>query len=136
MKVVQTILVLALVASNVTAQINGDKLLGVYWSPKKDAKIQFYKKGEQYFGKTIWAASPKKDINNPDVALRTRDLLGLDILTSFSFEDEQYTGGLVYDPANGKTYKCKISFSGSNLKVRGYIGISLLGRTEIFERIP
>lgn len=117
------------------AQNGPDKILGFYWSPKKDAKIEIYKKGDRYFGKSVWAATPKKDVENPDKHLRQRDLLGVNLLTNFSYNDGNYSDGEVYDPANGKTYSCKISFTGLDLKVRGYIGISLFGRTEIFERI-
>jgi uncharacterized protein (DUF2147 family) len=116
-------------------QTGPDRILGVYWSPKKDAKIEIYKKGDKYFGKSVWLATPKKDTENPDKQLRQRDMLGVNLLTNFSYDDGGYSGGEVYDPANGKTYSCKISFIGRNLKVRGYIGISLFGRTEIFERI-
>ena len=117
------------------AQTGSDKIIGLYWSPKKDAKIQVYKKGDRYFGKTVWTATPQKDTKNPDKTLRERTLAGIDLLSNFSYDNENYTGGEVYDPGNGKTYSCKISFVGQNLKVRGYIGISLFGRTEIFERI-
>lgn len=116
-------------------QVPVDRILGIYWSPKKDAKIEVYKKGSHYFGKTIWAAVPRKDTQNPDKQLRQRDLLGVDLLTHFSYDDGNYVNGEIYDPENGKTYSCKISFSGRNLKVRGYIGISLFGRTETFERV-
>jgi uncharacterized protein (DUF2147 family) len=121
-----------------SAQISkpvSDKIIGIYWSPKKDAKIEMYKKADRYFGRTIWAANPGKDTKNPDLQLRKKDLLGLDLLTNFSYDDGVYTDGQVYDPESGKTYSCKISFSGYNLKIRGYIGISLFGRTEMFERI-
>jgi len=117
------------------AQTGSDKIVGLYWSPQKDAKIEIYKKGGRYFGKSVWVATPKKDTENPDKLLRKRDILGVNLLTNFSYDDGGYTGGDIYDPANGKTYSCKISFAGQNIKVRGYIGISLFGRTEIFERI-
>ncbi len=123
------------VANHGYAQTGSDKILGLYWSPKKDAKIEIFKKGDRYFGKSVWEATPKKDLENPDLQLRQRDLLGVNLLTNFSYNDTEYSGGEIYDPANGKTYSCKISFTGQNLKVRGYIGISMFGRTEIFERI-
>jgi uncharacterized protein (DUF2147 family) len=112
-----------------------DKVTGVYWSPKKDAKIEIYKKGEQYYGKSIWVAVPKKDVENPEVSLRKRSTLGIELLTNFNFANGEYSGGSIYDPQSGKTYSCKMTLIGENLKVRGYIGISLFGRTEIFERI-
>jgi hypothetical protein len=42
-----------------------DKIIGVYWSPKKDAKIEIYKKGDMYFGKSIWSSTKRKDLKNP-----------------------------------------------------------------------
>ena len=118
-----------------TNTILADKITGQYWSPKKNAKMQVYAKGEKYFGKFIWLASPRKDTKNPNETLRKRELVGVEFLTNFSYDDDAYTGGKIYDPESGKTYDSKMSLNGDNLKVRGYIGISLFGRTEIFERV-
>jgi uncharacterized protein (DUF2147 family) len=112
-----------------------DKIIGVYWSPKKDAKIEIYKKSDTYFGKSIWTETKRKDLKNPNPSLRDRELLGTDLFTNFVYKDGTYEDGKIYDPENGKTYDCKISFNGKSLKVRGYIGISLFGRTETFQRI-
>ena len=112
-----------------------DKIIGVYWSPKKDAKIEIYKKGDMYFGKSIWSSTKRKDLKNPNPALRERDLLGIELFTNFAYKDGTYEDGKIYNPESGKTYDCKMSFSGKNPKVRGYVGISLFGRTEIFERL-
>lgn len=113
----------------------GDRIIGLYWSPKKDAKIEIYKKGGQYFGRSVWALNPRKDTENPNGALKTRQLLGVDLFSGFIYEDGAYTAGKVYDPESGKTYDCKMNLNGEVLKVRGYIGISLFGRTEYFQRI-
>lgn len=118
-----------------TKNVSPNEIIGFYWSPKKDAKIEIYLKGQQYFGKFVWAATPRKDIKNPTKSLQNRDVLGLEFLTGFSYDDEIYKGGEIYDPETGKTYSCKMSLEGNKLKVRGYIGISLFGRTEIFERV-
>ena len=112
-----------------------DKIIGVYWSPKKDAKIEIYKKGDLYFGKSIWSSTNRKDTKNPNPALRQRDLLGVELFTNFVYRDGTYEDGKIYDPESGKTYDCKMSFIGKIVKVRGFIGISLFGRTEIFERL-
>jgi uncharacterized protein (DUF2147 family) len=116
-------------------QPSADSVTGLYWSPKKDAKIEVYKKAGKYFGKSVWVALPKKDVKNPDKNLRTREVLGIELLHGFTYKDGCYADGTVYDPESGKTYDCKMSLNGNNLKVRGYIGISLFGRTENFERI-
>jgi uncharacterized protein (DUF2147 family) len=118
-----------------TNQKAADQITGLYWSPKKDAKIEIYKKGEQYFGRSIWLANPRKDDKNPNVTLKTREVLGIELLTSFIYENGVYSAGRIYDPESGKTYDCKMTMIGDDLKVRGYIGISLFGRTEIFQRI-
>lgn len=112
-----------------------DKIIGIFWSPKKDAKIEIYKEGDLYFGKSIWVANQKKDSENPNVALQKREILGIELLTNFNYKNGEYFNGLIYEPESGKTYNCKMSLIDNNLKVRGFIGISLFGRTEIFERI-
>jgi uncharacterized protein (DUF2147 family) len=112
-----------------------DAIIGFYWSPKKDAKIEIYTRGQQYFGRFVWASNPRKDINNPKKALQNRDILGLELLTAFKYADGVYDDGEIYDPETGKTYSCKMTLEGKTLKVRGYVGISLFGRTEYFERI-
>jgi uncharacterized protein (DUF2147 family) len=114
---------------------NADEIIGVYWSPKKDAKIEIYKKDNRYYGRSVWVASMRKDFKNPDESLKNRDVLGIELLTGFSFNSESYTDGKIYDPESGKTYDCKMILTDKILKVRGYIGISLFGRTEIFEKI-
>jgi len=118
-----------------TNQQPADLVTGLYWSPKKDAKIQIYKKGDHYFGRSVWVASPRKDNKNPNETLKTREVLGIELLTDFSYDNGSYNSGRIYDPESGKTYDCKMSLNGDLLKVRGYIGISLFGRTEYFQRI-
>jgi len=83
------------------------------------------------------AGKPKVDRNNPDVALRSRPLIGLPLVSGFHFAGaDEWTGGTIYDPENGKTYSCKITLmSNGSLKVRGYIGISLFGRTTAWTRL-
>ena len=109
--------------------------MGVYWSPHKDAKVQIYLQSGHYYGKSIWVATPRKDTQNPDQALRAGDVLGIELFSHFSYTNGTYTDGEVYDPDSGKTYSCKMNLKDDKLSVRGFIGISLLGRTEIFERI-
>ena len=129
---ISTLLTMALAQTKGTA---ADNIIGTYWSPKKDAKIEIYKKADKYFGKSIWTLTKKKDVKNPNTSLRERDLVGVELLTNFIYKDGAYQDGEIYDPESGKTYDCKINFSGNSLKVRGYVGISLFGRTETFERI-
>lgn len=118
-----------------SAPNQADKILGVFWSPKKDAKIEIYKRGAYFYGKSIWVASPRKDTKNPNFKLQKREILGIELLANFSYNSGEYSGGTIYDPESGKSYNCKMSLNDNILKVRGYIGISLFGRTETFTRI-
>ena len=75
--------------------------------------------------------NPKLDDNNPDPALQSRPILGMDLIAGFSrASDTKWEDGTIYDPRDGKTYKCvmKLRRDGT-LKVRGYVGISLFGKT-------
>jgi uncharacterized protein (DUF2147 family) len=138
MKKIISLVALLVLLSDVFADVhpkNADEIIGVYWSPKKDAKIEIFKRDNRYYGRSVWVASMRKDVMNPDEALRNREVLGIELLTGFSFADDSYTNGKIYDPESGKTYECKMTLTENRLKVRGYIGISLFGRTETFDRI-
>jgi uncharacterized protein (DUF2147 family) len=77
-----------------------------------------------------------KDDLNPDPALRNRLLLGLTIMDGFTHAGGgKWKSGRIYDPNSGKTYKCRLTLVDENtLELRGYIGFSLLGRTETWTR--
>jgi len=79
---------------------------------------------------------PTTDAKNPDPDLRARKLVGLEIFRGFGYDgDGQWSGGFIYDPNSGKTYRCKLKLvDRETLKVRGFIGISLIGRTETWKR--
>lgn len=120
-------------------------ILGSWLNEDKDAHILIYEEGGKYFGKLSWlknpvdeeTGEPKKDKENPDEALRERTLKGLVILKNFEYDgDGEWDEGSIYDPKNGKTYSCYMELkSMDKLKIRGYIGISLLGRTSYWTRV-
>jgi uncharacterized protein (DUF2147 family) len=109
-----------------------DKIIGVYWSPK-NVKIEIYKKDDKYFVKSICSLTKRKDLKNLSTSLKERDLVSIELFTNFIYKDGTYEDDKIYYPESGKTYGCKINISGKSLKGRGYIGISLFGRIEIFE---
>ena len=125
-------------ALTATAQTNPNAITGLWMSPKKDTKIEIYQRSGKFYGKIIWGSGTEiKDLKNPDKSLRDRDLVGLDILTDFVFDGKDtWQSGTIYDPREGKTYSCKMSLKGQNsLNIRGFVGISLFGRTETWDRI-
>jgi uncharacterized protein (DUF2147 family) len=127
---------------SVSAQ-NADAVLGKWLNPSGEGQVEIYKKGDKYFGKLAWIkfpndanGKPKTDVKNPEESLRTRPELGLELLKNFTFDgDNVYEGGTIYDPKSGKTYSCKMTLNGKKLKIRGYIGVSLFGRTEEWTRV-
>lgn len=126
------------------AQSNADDVVGVWFNEEKDAKIEIFKCGNKYCGKIIWLKEPnredgseKLDRENPEAKLRSRKIMGLQILEGFEFEgDGEYEDGEIYDPKKGKTYDClmELSDNGKKLDVRGYVGFSLIGRTTTWTR--
>ena len=121
-----------------------DAILG-QWYPdreEKDSIVEIYKENDVYNGRIVWLKNPKNDDgtekvdkNNPDEARRSDPLVGMTNLKGFTYKgNNKWAGGAAYDPDNGKTYKCKMALKGEDLKVRGYIGVSLLGRTMVWLR--
>lgn len=82
------------------------------------------------------AGKPKLDRKNPDKSLRNQPIIGLVLLKGFKSDGEdKWSGGKVYDPESGKTYKGTLKLESENtLNMRGFIGISLLGRSEKWTR--
>jgi uncharacterized protein (DUF2147 family) len=102
------------------------------------------KRGKKFFGEIIWLREPKDkngkiklDKENPKKELKTKPLVGLEILKNFKYKGKKkWQDGTIYDPENGKTYSCNIEMKDNNtLKIRGYVGISLLGRTTTWSRV-
>jgi len=128
-------------------EVHGDDILGVWLNEDKDAHIKVYNEGGKFFGEIIWlkdpideeTGKPKLDDENVDESLQSRPILGLMLLKDFEFDgDDEWENGKIYDPKNGKTYSCYIEFKDQTknlLKVRGYIGFSMIGRTTYWTRV-
>ncbi|GAB2583124.1 DUF2147 domain-containing protein [Spirosoma areae] len=132
---------LGLVLASVTttlAQPKADAILGEWLSSKKDSRVLIYQQGGKYFGKITWGTGGSaKDVKNPDPILRNRDVIGLVILNEFTHDGNgAWANGTIYDPREGKTYACKMTLKdASNLNIRGYVGVSLFGRTEVWSKV-
>ena len=68
---------------------------------------------------------------------KDKRVLGMTILWDLSYKKDVWKGGKILDPDNGKIYGCKIKVidNGEKLEVRGFLGISLLGRNQIWEKV-
>lgn len=138
------VLLLAVAGSSSAVWAQKDKIEGVWWNNEKSAKIEIYRAAadKKFYGKIVWLKEPNKDgkpkvdEKNPNAKKRNTPLMGYPVLKGFVVDDEDtYDGGTIYDPKNGKTYDCKITYRNQNeLGIRGYVGVSMLGRTTTWTR--
>jgi len=135
---------LLFVALGLTASAqNKDAILGKWVNSTGEAHLEITKRSDKFFGKLVWLKDPKDekgvmktDFKNPNSALRSKPILGLEILKDFVYDDGKWTDGNIYDPKSGKLYSCNMTLkSNGDLNMRGYIGVSLLGRTEVWKRV-
>jgi uncharacterized protein (DUF2147 family) len=128
--------------------VDADSIIGFWNTQDKDALFEIYKCGSLYCGNIsgleepnypptdkLTPDAPKVDRANPDPALRDRTLVGLPLISGFYYEGDNSWKGMIYNPEDGQTYKCKFSMAGENrLEVRGYIFVPLLGRSQTWTR--
>ena len=131
-----------LITTNLFAQKESD-IEGTWIPSSGKANVRIYKSGDHFYGAIIFLKEPidsvthkpKVDKNNPDKSKRNKPLMGYLLLKNFIYDDGIWKDGTIYDPENGKTYSCKITMKDKNkIYVRGFIGISLIGRTDVWKR--
>jgi len=135
--------VMAIGMASFAADSEADELMGIWLNHEKDAHVKIYKCGDEYCGKIVWMkepeefGAPKKDKNNPEDSLKSRPVKGLDILVGFNFDNnKKWEDGTIYNPRDGKTYSCYLKIlDDGQLKVRGFVGISIIGKTNYWTRI-
>jgi uncharacterized protein (DUF2147 family) len=108
---------------------------------KPKSVISIYEENGKLFGKIEKLFLEPNEKPDPvcdkcEGALKNQPILGMVIMRDLKKDDDEWTGGTILDPNNGKTYKCKIAVEdgGKKLKVRGFIGLSLIGRTQRWVR--
>lgn len=101
--------------------------------------VEIYKQDGKVYGKVVEILDPKKrDMTCIECTGADKDkpILGLVIIKGLEKDGDEYNDGTITDPNNGEVYKCYIELDGPNkLDVRGYIGFSLLGRTQTWLRV-
>ena len=125
-------------------QANSQEIIGK-WKTVDDITgqpksiVEFYEKGGKICGKVLDIFDPqhkKMVCINCSGDEKSKPVIGLTIIKGLVKEGTEYNSGKILDPKNGKTYKCFVSFeSNDKIKVCGYIGISLFGRTQYWYRI-
>ena len=122
-------------------------ITGIWLEEEGQSKIEIFsletKEGTMFGGRIIWLQEPltekgerKLDKENPNPELRKKPILGLLIMRKLKYKKYGYwSGGSIYDARSGKTYSLEVSMDKKNiLKLRGYLGISLIGKTTTWTR--
>jgi uncharacterized protein (DUF2147 family) len=137
-----------LTASEVKASY-GDKtdpnaIVGTWKNGEGTGMIKITRNGETFQGQIVWlkepndpeTGKPKLDKNHPDKMNHIRQIMGLTNMWGFKYVKEGiWDGGKIYDPKKGSTYDCTLKLKNEQiLEVRGYVGISLMGRTDTWTR--
>lgn len=139
------LLPLLLISGFLMSQDNKEKLiLGTWLNVKQTAHIRIEQVNNKVQGKIVWLKHPNDDngqpltdINNPDKKRRDHPVIGLYVLKGFTYSGNgKWEGGTIYAPELGKVYDCEISINDPNkLEVRGFIGVSFVGRTDLWTRV-
>ncbi len=146
--IARLVLFLIILTAAPAGAADADSVTGFWNTQHNDALFEIYRCGSLYCGRIYslvepnypptdkqMPGRPKVDRDNPNPALRNRTLVGLPLIFGFHYEGDNSWQGMIYNPENGKTYRCNFSMAGEDrLNVRGYIGIPLLGKTQVWTR--
>ena len=144
-------LLLVLALAPPIQESEGEAILGLWLTEEGKARVELRREGDEYRGRIVWLKEPTYaaddregmggqpivDRLNHDERLRSRPVLGLEIVRGFRYAGKrEWKEGRLYDPERGKSYKgrLKLSMEGT-LKLRGYVGIPAFGRTSEWTRI-
>lgn len=143
-KLMMLVVVFFITTSFTSIADNPDAIVGVWKTGEGTAMVRIYKNGDKYQGKIVWlkepndpeTGKPKLDKNHPEDVTKSRPILGLINVWGFTYTSKNvWDDGNIYDPKNGNTYSCTIKLTSPNtIEVRGYIGVSLIGRTDVWTR--
>lgn len=135
-----TLLVLILLSTTINAQSILGKWKSIDEETNKDESvIEIYQENGKFYGKIIQLLDPKKKgivCENCKGKNKNKPIEGLVIINGLKKDKNEWSGGKVLDPKNGKEYKCFITLKDNNtMKLRGYIGFSVFGRTAYWYRV-
>jgi uncharacterized protein (DUF2147 family) len=140
----KTLVLFVCINFNGISQDLSNEIVGIWEPSSGKARVKIDKIEDKYLGRIVWLrepndknGNPKKDKNNSDETLRVKPLLGYRMLRDFTYSEKKvWENGTIYDPESGSTYSCTITMTDDNtLEVRGYIGVSLFGRTDVWKRL-
>lgn len=127
---------------------DADAIVGQWLTACKRGRVEIAQENGKYHGTLVWtseptypaddkeAGKPKRDRHNADPAKRNRPLIGVRILSNFEYTGHnRWAKGTIYNAETGKTFRCRLTLMDKNrLKVRGFVGFSLLGGSTVWTR--
>jgi len=125
------------------AQPASSGVLGFWIAGSKKVAVEIYPCEEALCGRIAWLAKPyrksgefKRDKSNPDPALRDRGWCGIEVITGLkSKRDDLWKNGRFYYPKKGRSFDLDIKLKDHDrLELRAYLGVRLLGRSDIWHR--
>jgi uncharacterized protein (DUF2147 family) len=138
------ILLFCLFTAFYLTSINAQDIIGLWKTiddetGKAKSVVKIYKGGDgKYYGKITKLFREPSEDQDPlctecSGTRKDKKIIGMIIITGLEKKGSSWSGGKILDPANGKEYGCTISISSDgNLDVRGYLGVSALGRTQVW----
>lgn len=124
-----------------TAGDNADAILGKWMTLERNLVVDVFKSGGEYKARVVWfddtddrsqPMKTRRDIKNPQKALRTRKIIGMEIMQGLVYNagDKEWQGGKIYDSRTGKIWNAKAWINKEGiLKVRGYWHFPIFGQT-------
>lgn len=134
---------LTLLVFTLTFSLNAQTIFGKWENRdeetnKVDSIVEVYEKDGKAYAKIIEILDEahKNDVcTKCKGKLKNKPILGMHILNGLKKDGDEWSGGKILDPKNGKKYKCYIKLESKNkLKIRGYIGFAAFGRTAYWQR--
>jgi len=141
------VIVLMIVTIKTVAQKNPDAITGKWESTQKNLIVEVYKQNNAFKARIVWfhddddtitPIEERLDIKNPNKSLRSRKILGMDVLSGLVYDPKQnrWEKGRIYDSSSGRTWDATVWLLDANhLNVRGFYLVRLFGKTLNFTRI-
>lgn len=132
---------------NAISQNESDAIAGRWMSSENNLEVEIYKSGNLYNARVIWIddsndksrpMNVRCDIKNPNEALRSRKIIGLEVMYGLAYNADQkeWMNGKIYDPESGREWNAKAWLNKEGyLKVRGYWGLEFIGKCLLFKKV-
>lgn len=107
---------------------------------KARSVVKIYKGGDdKYYGKIIKLFRDASEDQNPlctecEGSKKDQPIIGMIIISGMEKDDDEWEDGTILDPESGNVYDCEMEINNGKLEVRGYLGFSFIGRTQVWEK--